>query len=207
MGLNNTIKKYINWYQWKCKNQNNNSTTLFFDGDIKKIEVGKYTYGRLNVLGYGNEEERLKIGAFCSIAVTSKFILGGGHDISTFLTYPIKPKMLCKGTAKCKGPVIIEDDVWLGESVIVMSGVHIGRGAVIGAGAVVTKDIPPYAVAVGVPATVIKYRFDNETIKRLMKVDFNKITKNEIITYSSIFEKSLDKKSLDEILKKYSINV
>lgn len=55
-----------------------------------------------------------------------------------------------------KGPIIIENNVWLGEKVTVLPGVHIGRGAIIGANSVVTKSIPPYAVAVGSPAKVIK---------------------------------------------------
>lgn len=54
--------------------------------------------------------------------------------------------------------VVIEDDVWLGRRVIIMPGVHIGKGCIIGAGAVVTKDIPEYSVAGGVPARVIKKR-------------------------------------------------
>ncbi len=54
--------------------------------------------------------------------------------------------------------VYIGDDVWIGHRVIILPGVHIGNGCIIGAGAVVTKDIPDYAVAVGVPARIIKYR-------------------------------------------------
>jgi acetyltransferase-like isoleucine patch superfamily enzyme len=56
------------------------------------------------------------------------------------------------------GDIVLEDDVWLGLGVAVLEGVHIGKGAVIGAGAVVTKDIPPYAIAVGIPARVIRMR-------------------------------------------------
>ena len=57
-----------------------------------------------------------------------------------------------------KGDIVVEDDAWLGAGVIVLNGVTIGRGAVIGAGSVVTKDIPPYSVAIGVPACVVRQR-------------------------------------------------
>ena len=55
-------------------------------------------------------------------------------------------------------PVVIEDDVWLGTRVIIMPGLKIGKGAIIGAGAIVTKDVPPYAICVGNPARIIRYR-------------------------------------------------
>lgn len=55
--------------------------------------------------------------------------------------------------------VIIDDDVWVGANAIILTGVHVGRGAVIGAGTIVTKDIPPYAVVVGNPARIIRFRF------------------------------------------------
>jgi len=65
-------------------------------------------------------------------------------------------------------PIKIGNDVWIGRSAIIMDGVHIGDGAIIGAGAVVTKDVPPYAIVGGVPARLIRYRFDEKTIKRLL---------------------------------------
>jgi acetyltransferase-like isoleucine patch superfamily enzyme len=65
---------------------------------------------------------------------------------------------------------VIGHDVWIGHAAIIMPGVNIGHGAIIGSGAVVTKDIPPYAIAVGVPAKVIKYRFDETTIAALMDI-------------------------------------
>jgi acetyltransferase-like isoleucine patch superfamily enzyme len=66
--------------------------------------------------------------------------------------------------------VTIGNDVWTGHNVNVMAGVNIGDGAVIAAGSVVTKDVPPYAIVGGVPATVIRYRFSEKTIERLLRV-------------------------------------
>lgn len=76
-----------------------------------------------------------------------------------------------------KEPVTIGNDVWIGTCSIFMRGVNVGTGAVIGAGAIVTKDVPDYAVVVGIPAKVIKYRFDKEQqyqIKQSRWFDLNK---------------------------------
>lgn len=62
--------------------------------------------------------------------------------------------------------VVVEDDVWIGHGAIILSGVTIGRGSVVAAGSVVTKDIPPYSIAAGVPARVLKKRFSDEDILR-----------------------------------------
>jgi acetyltransferase-like isoleucine patch superfamily enzyme len=64
---------------------------------------------------------------------------------------------------------ILGSDIWIGNNVLIKGGVTIGDGAVVGAGAVVTYDVPAYAIVAGVPATIIKYRFDDEKIKRLLE--------------------------------------
>jgi len=63
---------------------------------------------------------------------------------------------------------VIGNDVWVGAAALVLKGVTVGDGAVIGAGSVVTKDVPPYAIVTGNPAQIIRYRFDDATIKRLL---------------------------------------
>lgn len=78
------------------------------------------------------------------------------------------------GTDYIKDPVVIKDDVWVGERVMITPGVTINRGAVIAAGSVVTRNVPSYAIVGGIPAKLIKFRFDRETIKRSMKIDLSK---------------------------------
>jgi len=82
-----------------------------------------------------------------------------------------------------KGPIIIGSDVWVGYKALILSGVRIGDGAVIGARSVVSKDIPPYAIAVGSPIVIKKYRFSEEVIKELLRIQWwnwpdEKIVKN-----------------------------
>lgn len=162
--------------QWIKKNKHNQTipNNIF---DMNKVTVGNYTYGKLDVHMYGNEKEELHIGHFCSIGGNVMFILGGNHPYKNLSTYPIKNKIINKGfvEASTKGKITIGSDVWIGERSIILSGVSIGQGAVIGAGSIVSKDIPPYAVYIG--NQVVKYRFSDELIKKLLQIDFGKITK------------------------------
>lgn len=74
------------------------------------------------------------------------------------------------------GPITIEDDVWLGVNVTVLPNVQIGRGAIVGANAVVTKDVPSYAIVAGVPAKILRFRFDEATRARAEQVDLSQFT-------------------------------
>jgi acetyltransferase-like isoleucine patch superfamily enzyme len=71
--------------------------------------------------------------------------------------------------------IVIEDDVWLGSNAVVVDGVTIGKGSIIGAGAVVTKDLPPYSIAVGVPAKVVKDRRTAENVRAQAQVHFGQL--------------------------------
>ncbi|MCJ8280929.1 MAG: acyltransferase [Rivularia sp. ALOHA_DT_140] len=104
------------------------------------------------IAGPGN----VKIGKRCLIAAHSG-IFANNHKYADPLTYIADQGVTCKG-------ITIEDDCWLGHAVTVIDGITIGKGSVIGAGSVVTKDIPPYSIAVGTPARVIKSRLPEESV-------------------------------------------
>lgn len=88
----------------------------------------------------------------------------------------------------------MEDDVWIGMNSLILSGVKIGKGAVIGAGAVVAKDIPPYAIAIGNPCKIVKYRFDREIQEKLKNIEYVNYTfKNEDILYQEVTKENLEK--------------
>lgn len=164
------------YYRRKWRNSNKHNYTVAINAfGLSNVSVGRNTYGGLKVVNY-NRKERLVIGAFCSIAQEVTFILNADHRTDTISTYPFKvmiKKEQFEGTSK--GDIIIEDDVWIGYRAVILSGVHIGQGAVISACAVVTKDIPPYAIAGGVPARIISYRFSEDIIKRLLKKDIGQL--------------------------------
>ncbi len=139
-----------------------------------QYKIGTGSYARdLEVLSWG-EGAVLTMGSYCSIAEGVKIFLGGEHRMDWVTTYPFSylwdEARHIPGHPKTKGDVTIGSDVWIGTDAVISSGVSIGHGAVVAARAVVTNDVPPYAVAAGNPAKVIKYRFDEETIEALLEI-------------------------------------
>ncbi len=147
-------------------------------GDEIALEVGAFSYF------WGTRLRAIKIGRYCSIAPSvitgepehptdwltssatayypdinefASFLRGRGEPVSSGVGYPQRMALTTIG-----------NDVWIGEGAFLKAGVTIGDGAVIAARAVVTKDVPPYAIVGGVPAKMIRYRFDETTIERLL---------------------------------------
>lgn len=175
-----TIKLNMRKRRWRNINRHN-GTEIENMVNQSIIKVGCYTYGKLNVISYA-EKSKLVIGHFCSIAENVTFLLDVEHYFNHISTFPYKVKVLhaVKSEAFSKGDIIIDDDVWIGYGATIMSGVHIGQGAVIASNSVVTKDVPPYAIVGGVPAKVIRYRFELDLIQELLKVDYSRLTKEKI---------------------------
>ena len=125
---------------------------------------------------YPHLGDKLIIGKFCSIAKGVEFIMNGAnHPMNGISAFPFGIFIENKPTipndiVPHKGDTVIGNDVWIGQNVTIMPGVKVGDGCIIGTNAVVAKDIPPYSIAVGNPARVIKRRFEENTIERLLKL-------------------------------------
>jgi acetyltransferase-like isoleucine patch superfamily enzyme len=156
--------------------------------------IGRWSHGYENIKWWGGTS-RLKIGSFCSIAEGVTFLLGGEHftdRISTFQftggwfreAYGVDPEIGPPDFTR--GDINVGNDVWLGTGVTVMSGVTIGDGAIVGAGAIVTKDIPPYTVAVGTPAKPIRKRFSDSQISALLEARWWDLPDEEIAKLSAL---------------------
>jgi acetyltransferase-like isoleucine patch superfamily enzyme len=161
--------------------------TIHRDAEINSnVTVGAHTYVNTGtVIGSGT------IGTFCSI--------GYGCQIGM----PQHPTAFVSASPAAYGrnnlfgapplwneyarPPVIQNDVWVGSLVTVLQGVTIGNGAVIGAGSVVTKDVPDYAVACGVPARVRRMRFDPATIQNLLAWRWWNRPLGELVAFAPYF--------------------
>lgn len=179
-GIKSKLVMIVNKIKWRKRNRHNLTVAASsFSHDA--VSVGNYSYGELHILKHG-DVGKLTIGHYCSIAPNVTFVLCSDHYTNHISSYPFKVQVLhsTDREAISKGDITLGDDVWIGCNSTIMSGVAIGQGAIVAAGAVVTKDVPPYAIVGGVPAKVIKYRFDDDMITKLLKVNYSKLDK-EII--------------------------
>ena len=140
---------------------------------ISMSTIGNYTY-----FAGDAQVSNASIGSFCSIGPGFRTGLGK-HPTNIISTSPIfystKGQLPVKWAAENfyneNDPVKIHDNVWIGANVIVLDGITIGEGAICAAGTVVSKDVPPYSIVGGVPAKVIKYRFEDEIINQLLQMN------------------------------------
>jgi acetyltransferase-like isoleucine patch superfamily enzyme len=144
------------------------------------LVLGRHTYGPVDfhqTFPMYTEGARTVVGAFCSISPECRILGGGEHVIDRASTFPLNARLFDPAgrtglDSTDTGPTVIGNDVYIGVGAIVLSGISIGDGAVVGAGAVVSKPIPPYAVVVGNPARIVRYRFDEGIRARLLALQW-----------------------------------
>lgn len=145
------------------------------------------------------------IGKFCAIGKNSRIGIARHPTnlISTNLIFyrknQIKNDWVKQIDFEDYKTIEIGNDVWIGEFATIIGGVKIGDGAIVAARAVVTKDVPPYAIVAGVPAKIVKYRFNEEVIEQLLKIKWWDLDESEIekkLQAFTIFD--ISKKELDE---------
>lgn len=159
---------------------------------IYNSSIDDYTY-----VGVNTQVICAKVGRFCSIG--GGCICGMGvHALDCLSTSPIfTERTNALGISWVKESKVypfkkltIGNDVWIGARVMIMGGLNIGDGAVIGAGSIVTKDVPPYAIVAGAPARIIRYRFDEDTIKGLLKIKWWDMDVDELKERIDLFQNS-----------------
>lgn len=173
----------------------------------KKTKVCSYsnivytTIERYSYIGSYCTVVNAQIGSFCSIA--DNCVIGGAmHPINWVSTSPV----FCDGknilsinfskhSFEVSKKTIIGHDVWIGNHCLIKQGVKIGNGAIIGMGAVVTKDVLPYSIVGGNPATLIRMRFDDYKISQLEKIDWFNFDDFTLIEQGRFFN------NVDEFIK------
>lgn len=140
---------------------------------VEIISYGKGSYGQPQILGF-DEHSKVVVGKYCSIASGVVFYFEGrqrGNRVTTSsLKTLVSPGIPYKVLSRRKNKLTIGNDVWIGMNAFIFSGITIGDGAVVAAGAVVTENVPSYAIVGGNPAKIIRYRFDQETIQKLIGI-------------------------------------
>lgn len=170
LGRNEGYRWMLRWLAMKLEGGEIYSVSVRKMFQTHGVDIGLYTYGPMKGssrnLGVGTT-----IGRYCTLhGSVRRFNLN--HTMNTKSTHPFFSNSdfgYVTTGFDLETEVIIGNDVWIGSNVTILNSVHsIGDGAVIAAGSVLTNDVPPYAVAAGYPARVVKYRFKEETIQALL---------------------------------------
>ena len=168
---------------------------------------GTYFDRHVNIITW-SDQYKVHLGKYNSIGRDCNFFLHANHradwvTTTSQLLGPVTPEIadmhMNMGHPTCKGDIHVGNDVWIGATSTIMSGITIGDGAIIGAGSTVTKDVPPFAIVAGNPGKIVKYRFTDDQIEKLLQISWwnweeNKIKENAMSMWSP---------NIDDFIKKF----
>ena len=175
-------------------------------GMVFNSKLGDYSY-----TGYNTITKYADIGKYCSISWNVS-IGGANHNYCRISTHPFSFEKKFGFTNEGRytsfsDPLVIGNDVWIGCNSVILRKVKIGDGAVIGASSVVTKDVPPYAIVVGNPAKILKYRFPAVVINKLLEIQWWDWDPNFIKNNISFFQNEpITLSLLENLLETYKMN-
>lgn len=155
-----------------------------------RADRGTYFDRNVNIISW-SDDFHIQLGKYNSIGRDCNFFLHANHRVDWVttssqlwgpVTHEIAKLHMEMGHPSCKGNIVVENDVWIGAKSTIMSGVKIQNGAIVGAGSTVTKDVPPFAIVVGNPAKVVKFRFSEKQVASLLKIAWWDWTEDRIKT-------------------------
>lgn len=187
----------------------------------KKIKVFIHPdskIGKFTTIGFGTritgpvfidskKESPVMIGKYCAIAHNLRIRTRNHYTGYANLQCNFQDKYGFPSLPQAKGSIVIGNNVWIGDNVMILSGVKVSDGAVIGAGSIVTKDVPPYSIAVGNPARVVKKRFRDEIIEQLIHVKWWDWSEDKIQRNKAFFETDLQNQHQDKSFDLYKLIV
>ena len=183
--------KVKNMHQFKIEE------VYFRERPYCKVEVGRYSYSAwgdwaISLLA-NSSEQKLTIGRYCSIGSHLDLVMSSGHRFYTTTNYPVREKFLRDRSKTIQKDITIGNDVWIGNDVTILGGAKIGDGVVIGAKSLVTGNqvLEDFGMYGGVPARLIRYRFDEQTRERLKKEKWWRLDKEEVLAKIDSLERML----------------
>lgn len=201
------MKRTHSWAHWDTFSDNLSTfggyNKLYRGTKVWNSDIGKFTYMS------NSEVYNCTVGAFCSIAPYT--ILGGfgAHPTKWISTHPAFYSNKLKANATFSDDEVFDEykktnignDVWIGTRAMILGGVNIGDGAIVAAGAVVTKDVPEYAVVGGIPAKIIKYRFQEDIIEQLLLLKWWNLPVEKLKKYHKEFinKENWNKKEIQDL--------
>lgn len=169
---------------------------------MANISVGEFSYCQAEVSQWNRGDSKVTIGNYTSVAMGCRIIAGGEHNTQWITTFPLDTKLGIHdhpGHPRQAEDIYIGNDVWIAYGATILPGSHISDGVVVGAMSVVAKYIPPYAIVVGNPCKIVRYRFTEEQIEALLRIQWWNWPRDLVVARRD----EIQSDNIEEFIEKY----